>query len=64
MLELWKTSSWFVPSHPPARTDGEVTEHKMREGLVTAGAMTERSPRHVSGDDNGKAEDEKVEHAQ
>jgi len=41
MEQLWRTSAWFVPAHPPRVLDAKQTEEDMAEGKIRAGVMTE-----------------------
>ncbi len=54
MEQLWKTSKWFVPAHPPRSLDANETERQMRDGKVQAGVVTEGA---LAGSVGGKDEE-------
>lgn len=61
MDELFRNSSWFVPSHPPRVVDGVKVEEAIRQGKLQPGHATEFGAASAV-ESKGNSE-EKLEHA-
>lgn len=59
MEYIFKTTSWFVPSHGPMALDADVAEREMREGKIRAGEVAEHA--HHGSSETSKHSDEKLE---
>lgn len=60
MEQLWRSSPWFVPAHPPRVLDANKTEAEMAEGKIKPGVLTEAAVAGSEGRDEEKGD--KPEH--